>query len=264
MNGIVFDIKRYAVHDGPGIRTTIFLKGCPLRCLWCHNPESFSPEIEAFYHEKKLGDKLIQDKVQIGKQYSVAGLIKEIEKDQLFFDESGGGVTFSGGEPLLQIDYLEAMLKECKQKDFHTVVDTSGFAPKEHLKRISKYVDLFLFDLKRMDDKEHQNLTGASNQQILENLSYLIKQKKNLIIRFPMIPGFNDSKEHIMKMINYLTDLTYQSEIHILPYHRIGKDKYSRFEKENRMPDIPSLKEEDAFWAKELFEQAGFTVNIGG
>nr|WP_320118603.1 glycyl-radical enzyme activating protein [uncultured Marinifilum sp.] len=264
MDGIVFDIKRYAVHDGPGIRTTIFLKGCPLRCLWCHNPESFSPLIEEFYQHRKLGDKLIQDKVQIGKQYSVIDLIKEIEKDQLFFDESGGGVTFSGGEPLLQLDFLEAMLKECKQKDIHTVVDTSGFAPLENLQRISKNVDLFLFDLKQMDDQEHKNLTGISNQQILENLSYLIKQKKDLIIRYPMIPGFNDSKEHVVRMIKYLTDLTYQSEIHILPYHRIGKDKYSRFKKENRMPDIPSLKEEDTFWAKELFEKAGFKVEIGG
>lgn len=264
MNGIVFDIKRYAVHDGPGIRTTIFLKGCPLRCLWCHNPESFAPIIEEFSQEKKLGNIIVQDKVQIGKKYSVFELIKEIEKDQLFFDESQGGVTFSGGEPLLQIDFLKAMLKECKQKDIHTVVDTSGFAPKENLQCISKYVDLFLFDLKHMDNRKHNQLTGVFNQQILENLTYLIEQKKNLIIRFPMIPGFNDSKEHIMKMIKFLTALTYQSQIHILPYHRIGKDKYSRFEKENRMPDIPSLKEEDTLWAKELFEQAGFKVSIGG
>ncbi len=264
MNGIVFDIKRYAVHDGPGIRTTIFLKGCPLRCLWCHNPESFSPAIEEFRQEKKLGDVSVLDKIQIGKQYSVIDLIKEIEKDQLFFDESGGGVTFSGGEPLLQIDFLEAMLKECKAMDFHTVVDTSGFAPKENFERIINNVDLFLYDLKQMNSEEHKKLTGISNQLVLDNLTYLIKQKKNLIIRYPMIPGFNDSKEHIMKMIKLLTDLTYQSEIHILPYHRIGKDKYSRFEKKNRMPDIPSLSEEDTFWAKELFEQAGFKVNIGG
>ena len=264
MNGIVFDIKRYAVHDGPGIRTTIFLKGCPLRCLWCHNPESFSPLVEEFYQEKRLGDKVVQDKVQIGKKYSVTDLVKEIEKDQLFFDESGGGVTFSGGEPLLQIDFLETMLKECKAMDFHTVVDTSGFASKENFERITKNVDLFLYDLKQLNKKEHKQLTGVFNQQILDNLSYLIEQKKNLIIRFPMIPGFNDSKEHIMEMIKLLTDLTYQSEIHILPYHRIGKDKYSRFEKENRMPDIPSLKEEDTLWAKELFEEAGFTVSIGG
>ena len=264
MNGIVFDIKRYAVHDGPGIRTTIFLKGCPLRCLWCHNPESFSLQIEEFDQVKRLGEKLVEEKISIGKQYAVKGLVKEIEKDELFFDESGGGVTFSGGEPLLQIDFLDSMLRECKAMDIHTVVDTSGFAPKEHLEQITENVDLFLFDVKQMDDEEHKKLTGVSNKLILENLSYLIKQKKNLIIRYPMIPGCNDSYENIMKMIQFLTDLTYQSEIHILPYHRMGKDKYERFNKENNMPDIPSLDVKDTLWAKELFEKAGFKVGIGG
>ncbi|MGQ1908302.1 glycyl-radical enzyme activating protein [Marinifilum sp. RC60d5] len=264
MNGIVFDIKRYAVHDGPGIRTTIFLKGCPLRCLWCHNPESFSPKIEEFNQTNRLAEKSVTTRVKIGKEYTTNQLVKEIEKDQLFFDQSQGGVTFSGGEPLLQLDFLEVMLKECKQMDIHTVVDTSGFAPKENLQRISENVDLFLFDLKQMNDKDHRQLTGVSNQQILDNLSYLIEQKTNLIIRFPMIPGFNDSKVNVMKMIEFLTNLTSQAEIHILPYHRIGKDKYARFNKENRMPEIPSMKEEDTVWAKELFEQAGFKVSIGG
>lgn len=264
MSGIVFDIKRYAVHDGPGIRTTIFMKGCPLRCLWCHNPESFSPQIEEFDQVKRLGGKSVQEKIQIGKEYSVKSLVKEIEKDQLFFDESGGGVTFSGGEPLFQIDFLASMLRECKAMDFHTVVDTSGFAPKEHLEWIIEHVDLFLFDVKQMDDEEHKKLTGVSNRQILENLAYLIDQKKKLIIRYPMIPGFNDSYENIMKMIRFLEDSTYQSEIHILPYHRMGKDKYERFNKENNMPDIPSLNEEDTLWAKEIFEEAGFIVGIGG
>ncbi len=264
MNGIVFDIKRYAVHDGPGIRTTIFMKGCPLRCLWCHNPESFSPKIEEFNQSNRLAEKSVEEKVKIGKEYSVRQLIKEIEKDQLFFDESGGGVSFSGGEPLLQIDFLACMLKECRRIDLHTVVDTSGFAPKEHFERISNDVNLFLFDLKHMDDAEHQKLTGVSNKPILENLKFLIENGKNLIIRFPMIPGFNDSKTNIMKMLEFLKDLTSQTEIHILPYHRIGKDKYARFNKENRMPEMPSMKEEDTFWAKELFEQAGFKVGIGG
>lgn len=264
MSGIVFDIKRYAVHDGPGIRTTIFMKGCPLRCLWCHNPESFSLEIEEFCQNKRLSEKSIAEKIYVGKKYSVDQLVKEIEKDQLFFDESGGGVTFSGGEPLLQIDFLAAMLKECKAMDFHTVVDTSGFAPKANVQRIINHVDLFLFDLKQMNDQEHQKLTGVSNNQILKNLKFLINEGKNLIIRFPMIPGCNDSRENIMSMIDFLCSLNSKSEVHILPYHRIGRDKYSRFGKENNMPDIPSLSEEDTYWAKELFEKAEFIVNIGG
>jgi pyruvate formate lyase activating enzyme len=264
MNGIVFDIKRYAVHDGPGIRTTIFMKGCPLRCLWCHNPESFSLQIEEFSQCKRLADKSVEEKVKIGKEYAVNQLVKEIEKDQLFFDESGGGVTFSGGEPMLQIDFLDAMLKECRSIDLHTVVDTSGFAPKAHFERIVDHVNLFLFDVKHMDDEEHQKLTGVSNMQILENLKFLIGKGKSLIIRYPMIPGFNDSRENITKMIEFLADLTSHAEIHILPYHRIGRDKYARFNKENKMPDIPSLQEKDALWAKEIFEKAGFKVGIGG
>ncbi|MFA9370673.1 MAG: glycyl-radical enzyme activating protein [Labilibaculum antarcticum] len=264
MNGIVFDIKRYAVHDGPGIRTTIFMKGCPLRCLWCHNPESFSLQIEEFSQCKSLAEKSIEEKIKIGKEYSVSQLIKEIEKDQLFFDESGGGVTFSGGEPMLQIDFLDAMLKKCRSMELHTVVDTSGFAPKTHFERIINDVNLFLFDLKHMDNVEHQKLTGVSNKQILENLKFLIENGKNLIIRFPMIPGFNDSKTNIMKMVSFLTDLTSLSEIHILPYHRIGKDKYDRFSKENSMPDIASLNDEDTFWVKEILEKSGFKVSIGG
>ena len=264
MDGIVFDIKRYAVHDGPGIRTTIFLKGCPLRCIWCHNPESFSAKEEEFELPEQLGDVSLMRKKQIGQTYSKQELIKEIEKDILFFDESEGGVTFSGGEPLMQIDFLEEMLKECKAKDIHTVVDTSGLAALDHLKRIIDNVDLFLFDVKHMKDEEHKKLTCVSNKQILENLDHLMQLQQPLIIRYPMIPDCNDSKVNINEMINFLKQYDWKPEVHILPYHRIGKDKYDRFNKENHMPDIPSLKEEDCEWAKAQFEQEGFKVCIGG
>jgi len=264
MDGIVFDIKRYAVHDGPGIRTTIFLKGCPLRCIWCHNPESFSAKVEEFELPEQLGDVSLMRKKQIGQAYNKPKLLREIEKDILFFDESEGGVTFSGGEPLMQIDFLEEMLKECKAKDIHTVVDTSGLAPFDHLKRIIDDVDLFLFDVKHMNDEEHKKLTGVSNKQILDNLDHLMQLQQPLIIRYPMIPDCNDSNENINEMINFLKQYEWKPEVHILPYHRIGKDKYDRFNKENHMPDIQSLKEEDCEWAKAKFEQEGFKVCIGG
>lgn len=264
MDGIVFDIKRYAVHDGPGIRTTVFLKGCPLRCLWCHNPESFSPKVEEFELPEQMGDVTVMRKKRIGETYQVHELIKEIEKDLLFFDESEGGVTFSGGEPLLQIDFLEEILQECKERDLHTVVDTSGLASLEYVKRITPYVDLFLYDVKHIDDEEHKRFTGVSNLHVLENLDYLMQQEQKLVIRYPMIPGCNDSEDNIQQMIEFLSNYSWKPEVHILPYHRIGKDKYDRFHKENHMPDIPSLKEEECEWAKHLFEEAGYAVCIGG
>ena len=264
MNGIVFDIKRYAVHDGPGIRTTIFLKGCPLRCLWCHNPESFSPEIETFTRINRLGEKEVREHVFIGKKYTTDHLLRELAKDQLFFDESGGGVSFSGGEPLLQIDFLEDMLRACKRMDFHTVVDTSGFAPLENVKRIMEFTDLFLFDVKHMNQVEHMKLTGVSNKLILDNLKFLLQNKKALIIRYPMISGYNDTQENIREMLEFLKPFSWKPEINILPYHRIGKDKYDRFKKENKMIEIPSLKPEATNWVKEQFEKAGYKVVIGG
>ncbi len=264
MIGIVFDIKRYSVHDGPGIRTTVFFKGCPLRCLWCHNPESFLPKVESFLFTEKIGDKALQRKKNIGKTYTSQQLFREIEKDLLFFEESGGGVTFSGGEPLMQVDFLQKMLRICQQNYIHTAVDTSGYAPLENLLKIVSHSNMFLFDIKHIDAKKHRQVTGVSNEIILKNLDYLLLNKKHIIIRYPMIPAYNDSVEDIDAMICFLKKYNYKPEIHILPYHRIGKDKYNRFHKQNKMPDIPSLKVDECKWAKQKFKEAGYKVSIGG
>lgn len=264
MQAIVFDIKRYAVHDGPGIRTSIFFKGCPLRCVWCHNPESYKAGIESICSSNRMGDVKVADETEIGKTYSLDQLISEIENDQLFFDESGGGVTFSGGEPLMQIDFLEAILKACKEREIHTALDTTAYATKDKMDRIIDYVDLFLFDLKHMIAEDHIAHTGVSNKLILENLKYLAEKGKKIIIRFPMIPGFNDSEENINMMLDFLNQLPKKLEFHILPYHRTGQDKFRRFGIENKMPNIPSLMEEDTKWVQAIFRESGYKVSVGG
>ena len=264
MQAIVFDIKRYAVHDGPGIRTSVFFKGCPLRCIWCHNPESYKAGVESICRNNRLGDIEVADESEIGKVYTLDQLISEIENDQLFFDESGGGVTFSGGEPLMQIDFLEAILKACKEREIHTALDTTAYAPKDKIDRIADNVDLFLFDLKHMLDAEHQKNTGVSNKLILDNLKYLSEKGKKIIIRFPMIPGYNDSKENINLMLDFLNELPNKPEFHILPYHRTGQDKFRRFGIESLMPDIPSLMEEDTVWVQDVFKAEGYKVKVGG
>jgi pyruvate formate lyase activating enzyme len=261
MNGIVFDIKRYAIHDGPGIRTTIFLKGCPLRCHWCHNPESFSQQIQSFDLSYSLGDQQVISKKEIGKSYSVLELLKEIQRDQVFHEESKGGVTFSGGEPLLQVDFLEQVLTLCKSREIHTVVDTSGYASLDDLKRIIPHTDLFLFDLKQMNDAKHQEYTRVSNQMILDNLDHLLKERAKVRIRIPLIPDYNDSKENMEAIIAFLSQYQWKPEINLLPYHRMGKEKYDRFDIAYKMKDIASAKKDDYQWIVNAFEVEGFIIN---
>ena len=184
MKGVIFDIKRFAVHDGPGIRTTVFLQGCPLGCWWCHNPEG--------------------QRNNAGNKVSVAEVMDEVIKDSIFYEESNGGVTFSGGEPLHQSGFLSELLKGCKKEGFHTCVDTSGYATKESIDLIMDDTDLFLFDLKHTDDTVHRKYTGVSNSCIIDNLKYLAGKKKEIILRFPVIPGINDSTDNISEMLKLL------------------------------------------------------------
>ncbi|MFX1514452.1 MAG: 4Fe-4S cluster-binding domain-containing protein, partial [Promethearchaeota archaeon] len=168
--GIIFDVKKYAIHDGPGIRTTVFFKGCPLRCWWCHNPEGQKEGLETII-KTQIDKNTLSDNQEetIGREVSVVEVITEIEKDQLFYDESGGGVTFSGGEPLMQPAFLNALLDACKEKELTTTLDTCGYASWNILKKIKDKIDLFLYDIKIIDNKEHQKYTGVSNNQILSN-----------------------------------------------------------------------------------------------
>jgi len=271
--GIIFNIQRYSIHDGPGIRTTVFLKGCPLNCWWCQNPESqLSGQEMVFWEDRCIGcgacalncpSKAIQIKVGkpvtnknrcdlcgecsrlcpaqareiIGSKITVDEVIKEIEKDLIFYEESGGGVTFSGGEPLSQSGFLEILLEGCKEKKIHTAVDTSGYIPWKILERISSKVDLFLYDLKIMDDKRHKRYTGASNELILENLRRLSLIHSNIFVRFPVIPGINDNDQNIKGMGEFLSSLKI-TQIDLLPYHYIGIDKYRRLERTYKLVDI--------------------------
>ena len=261
--GIIFNIQRYSIHDGPGIRTTVFLKGCPLHCWWCQNPESqLNGQEMVFWGDKCIGCGVcsticpsgaiqiqkgipVTEKEKcilcgkcvekcpalareiIGKKLSIEEVIKEVEKDLVFYEESGGGVTFSGGEPMGQFEFLEGLLNGCREKKIHTAVDTSGHISWRCLKKISPKVDLFLYDLKIMDSKKHQEYTGVSNEIILENLKKLSSVHNNIFIRFPVIPGINDDSQNIKETGEFLSSLKI-AQVNLLPYHYIGIDKYRR------------------------------------
>ncbi len=254
LSGTIFNLQRYAVHDGPGIRITVFLKGCPLRCWWCHNPESQRQTIETFAQ----GDR------QIGREMTVDALLREIEKERLFFDESGGGVTFSGGEPLMQPEFLRAALQACRKREIHAALDTSGYAPAEIFDAMIEHVDLFLFDLKLIDDQRHRQYTGVSNAPILRNLRALAQRGKPFWLRLPIIPGITDTEKNLIDMLALLSDITTIEQINLLPYHRIADGKYQRLLMENKMAGIepPSPEWMDAL--KTRFETSGIPVKIGG
>ncbi len=272
--GIIFNIQRYSIHDGPGIRSTIFLKGCPLNCWWCQNPESQLSEQEMiFWGDRCIGcgacsticpSNVIQMKNRIpvtekekcllcgkciekcpalsremiGEKLTIEEVIKEIEKDLVFYEESGGGVTFSGGEPLGQSGFLEGLLNGCREKKIHTAVDTSGYISWEILNKISPKVDLFLYDLKIMDSKKHQEYTGVSNEIILENLKKLSSVHHNIFVRFPVIPGINDDDQNIKETGEFLSSLKI-TQVNLLPYHYIGIDKYRRLERTYKLATTP-------------------------
>jgi pyruvate formate lyase activating enzyme len=299
MTGTVFRIARYAVHDGPGIRTTVFLKGCPLRCWWCHSPESQSPKAELIVRPDRCarcgtclpvcphhaiepaGDLFATDRGMCevcgtcvrecpsgareiaGTELTVDQLMAEIEKDVVFFDESGGGVTFSGGEPLMQPDFLDEVLRRCQAVRIHTAVDTCGLADREVLLRISPNTDLFLFDLKLMDEGRHREVTGASNQRILENLRMLAELRGNIRIRFPLVPGINDDPENV-RALGALVSSLGLTRVDVLPYHRAGIAKYVRLDAEYRLPDTQPPSSGEVADVVAMLEEHGLRVQVGG
>ena len=261
----IFDIKRFAVHDGPGIRTTVFLKGCPLRCWWCHNPESQAKEPFTIDIERKMNGKSIAGKKTYGERLEIGTIVETLLRDQHFYEESGGGVTFSGGEPLMQINELEELLKASNQNGLHTAVDTSGFAKREQFERIADLTDLFLYDLKHMDPKLHKKYTGVDNSLIQSNADFLLERGANVIFRIPVIPEVNTSNEEVTRMIAFLMERKDNlKEVHLLPYHRIAENKYFRL----RMNQpLQKLKEPDLPYMEQLkteFEKSGLEVVIGG
>ena len=233
MKATIFEIKRFAVHDGDGIRTTVFFKGCPLRCVWCHNPEGLTatPQIanyshkcigcgeckkESFTPEDCLGDAT----VLYGKEVTVDELLPLLLEDRDFYEASGGGVTLSGGECLMQADFCAELLKRLKAEKIHTAVDTCGFAPRAALDKVVPYTDVFLYDLKAYDEDVHIKCTGQSNKIILENLAYLNSLEKKIEIRIPYVPDHNDGQ--IEKIARFLVPLQNITKIRVLPYHNYG------------------------------------------
>jgi pyruvate formate lyase activating enzyme len=258
--GTIFRIKRYALHDGPGIRTTVFLKGCPLACQWCHNPEGIDPLPRTMWRRTSSG--AVDETV--GSIIGVDALIKEIEKDVLFYDESGGGVTFSGGEPLAQPHFLQALLASCNHREIHAALDTSGFAPTAVVDRILPRLQLVLFDLKIMDADRHRHHTGVSNRIILDNLKRIADSRTLLRIRVPLIPGITDGDDNLAAIARFAGTLKAIAGIDLLPFHRTGGGKYRRLGMTDPMAATAPPPPERVAAIKNRFESAGFDVSIGG
>ena len=241
MKATIFDIQRNSYVDGPGIRTTVFFKGCNLKCRWCHNPESQSFEKQILFYQNKCTrcgrckDLTVDDENFIcfndakeicGKEYSVDEVLKEVIKDKAFYETSGGGVTFSGGECMLQIDFLTEILKKCKENGIHTAVDTAGHIPWESFEKIIPDTDLFLYDIKAMNDEIHKEYTGVSNSLILEDIARLLKSNVGVWVRVPIIPGVNGSEDEMKKIKSFFEANGYPEKVELLPYHAMGEHKY--------------------------------------
>ncbi len=247
MTARIFEIKRFAVHDGDGIRTTVFFKGCPLRCVWCHNPEGLSSEQQtAYYAHKCIGCGECQKdgftpedcpgdaRVIYGRKITVDELLPILLEDKAFYDNSGGGVTLSGGECLVQADFCAELLRRLKAEGIHTAVDTCGFVSREALDKVLPYADVFLYDIKAFDEDVHIRCTGQSNKLILENLKYLDSLGKSIEIRIPYVPEYNS--DQMEKIASFLSGLHNVTKIRVLPYHNYAGSKYAALHIENTLP----------------------------
>lgn len=298
LRGLVFHIMRFSLHDGPGIRTTVFLKGCPLNCWWCHNPESQSSQPNLMYFEdrcRQCGDcvavcpertiNYADGRIGLpavcqrcgacveacvagarelaGRRMAASEVVREIERDVVFFDESGGGVTLSGGEPLWQPRFTEAVLAACRARRIHSVLDTCGLAETEVVLGVSQHANLVLYDLKMLDAGKHASYTGVPNTLILRNLEALVAAGRAVRVRFPLIPGVNDGAGELSDLMNFLAGLGLR-ELDLLPYHRIGLDKYRRLGRPARLERLASPSAEQLEQVASQFEQHGFSVKIGG
>ncbi|MBP8691588.1 MAG: glycyl-radical enzyme activating protein [Sedimentibacter sp.] len=298
MKAYIFNIQKFSVHDGPGIRTTVFFKGCPLKCLWCHNPESQSKGKEILYDKSKCslcgtciracrnqaieikgktlmtnmdkcsfkGDCVfacINSARQIaGKEYTLDEVMKEVLKDRVFYKNSGGGVTLSGGEPLIHAEFVEAFLKELKKENIHTAVDTCGYGDFKVIERIAEYTDLFLYDLKITDDEKHILYTGVSNKIIIDNLFKLSKIHDNINLRLPLIEGINADENHILEVLRLIKGMNI-NKVNLLPYHDIARHKYEKLGRPFA-GNMEKPADEKLIRYKEMFEKEGYMVKIGG
>lgn len=298
--GTIFDIQKFAIHDGPGVRTTVFLKGCPLGCWLCHNPESQSFEPELIVRDGRCdgcGDCLeacAQDAISlngttvridrsrcdlcgacvdvclseaielVGREVTVAEVMEEIERDVVYYDESGGGVTFSGGEPLSQAEFLLDLLRACRARGIRTAVDTCGHVAGDVFRRIAGEADLFLFDLKVMDDERHREFTSVGVESIHENLRWLAEQGLQFVVRFPLLPGINDDDDNLRAMGAFLASLPSRPAVDILPYHRAGTDKYERLGRQPRLPEMRPPSDEAVEAVARRLADFGLHVTVRG
>ncbi len=297
--GTVFNIQRFSLHDGPGIRTTVFLLGCPLACAWCHNPEgmSFQPEVvivgnrcircgecvEACPRDLPSGDGRgfsgdradctvcgtcvdvcpTEARQLVGRSMTVDEVLTEVLKDRVFYDESGGGVTFSGGEPLSQAEFLLAALEACRAEGIHTAVDTCGYAPWETLRAVAALTDLFLYDLKATDDRVHRKYTGVSNASILENLKALGGEHGAIWLRVPVVPGVNDCTENFAVTGKLASSIPAVRRVSLLPYHAMGNGKRERVGRPAELSDLRSPSEMRMQELAAVVEDAGVLATIG-
>ena len=295
---VIFNIMRFSTQDGPGIRTTVFFKGCPLSCWWCHNPESQRLQPEVLYLEERCrhcGDCVtacpqhaiaqVEGTVRTsalcrrcgqctevcqaearqiaGRRLTVGELVAEIERDLIFFEESGGGVTLSGGEPLAQPRFVAALLAACRGRGIRTALETCGYAPGGVFLNLALRADLVLFDLKLMDPARHKHYTGVSNRRILANLEQLVVRGRPVTVRIPVIPGINDADDEIRQFARYLSELPAR-QVELLPYHHIGAGKYKRLGLPYRLPDAPQPTAEDLARFGDPLARAGLNVRVRG
>ena len=256
--GRIFDIQRYSIHDGTGIRTIVFLKGCFLRCLWCCNPESQHYDIETMRVQGK--DKLI------GRDVTVSEVMETVRKDRPYYRRTGGGLTLSGGEMLFQREFAGALLRAARAEGISTAAESTGFAEYQHIEALLPYLNQYLLDIKHMDSAKHRRFTGVPNERILDNARRIAASgMTELSIRVPTIPGFNDSPEEIRAIAEFAGSLPGVRRIHLLPYHRLGIDKYEGLGRQYGMPDISPPSAEQMQMLQKIAETgSGLECRIGG
>lgn len=276
MKGLVFNIQRFSIHDGPGIRTVVFLKGCPLHCAWCHNPESQcrAPEI-LFYKEKCVGcgrchgitaqdaDFVCKNDAKeiCGKEMRAGDVLTEVLKDRVFYENSGGGLTLSGGEPLFQSDFSLCLLKKAKEAGVHTAMETCGLCSPEKMAEFARVTDFFLFDYKETDPRLHREFTGAGNERILDNLRLLNTVGKPVVLRCPLVPGYNDRREHLEGICRLANGFSCVQAVEAEPYHALGEHKARALGKKIPHISVPD-EAKKAEWLSFLTDNTGKPVRF--
>lgn len=255
LQACIFNIQKFSIHDGPGIRTVIFFKGCPLHCYWCANPESQSGQPE------KMWDTQQNTYTTIGEYKSIEEIIKEVMKDLPFYEESGGGVTLSGGEVLYQAKFATELLKQLKANNIHTAAETTGQANPKIFEKFIAQVDSLYFDVKHYDPEKHRQGIGVSNKLILKNLALALQQQMDLTIRIPVIPHFNDSSTDARHFAHLFNQMGVE-KMELLPFHQFGQKKYENLNREYQMQNVPQLHSEDLDYFKNIMESRGISCLV--